>query len=119
MKTTTTALGVLLFAASTAAIADGPAFDCSKASSKVEKMICADPTLSSSDSVNADIYKEVVQTADNPNQVKREQRQWLKTRNACQTVDCIAKTYDTRYNQLQHERLVNSGAVNSDGSIGH
>jgi uncharacterized protein len=113
------ALAVVTLMLSTVAFADGPAFKCSKASSKVEKMICADPTLSSADSVNADIYKEVVQTAGNPNQVKQEQRQWLKTRNACQTVDCIAKTYDTRYNQLQHERLVNSGAVNSDGSIGH
>ncbi|MGF6761431.1 uncharacterized protein P3T24_001744 [Paraburkholderia sp. GAS33] len=113
------AVATLALTLSTAAFAEGPAFDCSKASSKVEKMICADPTLSSTDSVNADIYKEVVQTADNPNQVKQEQRQWLKTRNACQTVDCIAKAYDTRYNQLQHERLVNSGAVNGDDSIGH
>jgi uncharacterized protein len=113
------AVATLALTLSTVAFADGPAFDCSKASSKVEKMICADPTLSSTDSVNADIYKEVVRTADNPNQVKQEQRQWLKVRNACQTVDCIAKAYDTRYNQLQHERLVNSGAVNSDGTIGH
>lgn len=109
----------LLLAASTAAFADGPAFNCAKASSKVEKMICADSTLSSADSVNADMYKEALQASDNPNHVKQEQRLWLKTRNTCQTVDCIAKAYDTRYNQLQHERLVNSGAVNTDGSIGH
>lgn len=113
------ALAAVTLMLSTAAFAEGPAFDCSKASSKVEKMICADPTLSSTDSVNADIYKEVVQTSDNPSQVKQEQRQWLKVRNGCQTVDCVEKAYDTRYNQLQHERLVNSGAVNSDGSIGH
>ncbi|MFM0390783.1 lysozyme inhibitor LprI family protein [Paraburkholderia phytofirmans] len=109
----------LLVASSTAAFADGPAFNCAKASSQVEKMICADPTLSAADSVNADLYREVLQASDSQNQVKQQQRQWLRTRNACQTVDCIAKAYDTRYNQLQHERLVNSGAVNSDGSIGH
>jgi uncharacterized protein len=118
MKNITIA-AALLFTVSTAAFADGPAFNCAKASSKVEKMICADPTLSSADSVNADMYKEALQTTDNPNGVKQEQRQWLKSRNACQTADCIAKAYDTRYNQLQHERLVNSGAVNLDGSIGH
>lgn len=117
MKTVIVATWLLTL--STVAFADGPAFNCAKATTKVEKMICADQTLSSADSVNTDLYKEVVQTADNPNQVKQEQRLWLKARNACQTVDCIAKAYDTRYNQLQHERLVNSGAVNTDGSIGH
>jgi uncharacterized protein len=115
----TIALAALTLTLSTVAFADGPAFNCAKASSKVEKMICADPTLSSADSVNADIYKEALQTSDNANQVKQEQRQWLKARNTCQTTDCIGKAYDARYNQLQHERLVNSGAVNSDGSVGH
>lgn len=112
-------IAALLLTLSITAFADGPAFNCTKASSKVEKMICADPTLSSADSVNADMYKEALQTTDTQNRVKQEQRQWLKSRNACQTADCIAKAYDTRYNQLQHERLVNSGAVNLDGSTGH
>lgn len=112
-------LASLLIVASTSAFADGPAFNCARASTKVEKMICADPTLSAADSVNADLYREVLQASDDPNHVKQEQRLWLKTRNTCQTVDCIAKAYDTRYNQLQHERLVNSGAVNTDGSTGH
>jgi uncharacterized protein len=109
----------LLVATSTAAFADGPAFNCAKASSKVEKMICADPALSSADSENADLYREVLQASENTNQVKQEQRQWLKARNVCQTVDCIGDAYNTRYNQLQHERLANSGAVNLDGSTGH
>jgi uncharacterized protein len=39
------AVATLALTLSTAAFADGPAFDCSKASSKVEKMICANPTL--------------------------------------------------------------------------
>lgn len=113
------AIAAVLLSISTIASADGPAFNCAKASSKVEKTICADPTLSSADEVNADMYKEVLQTTDNANRIKQEQRQWLKARNACQTADCIAKAYDTRYNQLQHERLVNNGAVNLDGSTGH
>lgn len=117
MKTVTVA--ALLLAVSTAALADGPAFNCAKASSKVEKMICGDSALSDADSVNADLYKEVLRTSDNPNQVKQEQRQWLKVRNACQTADCLADAYNSRYNQLDHERRVASGAVNPDGSIGH
>lgn len=117
MKAVTVA--ALLLVLSTAAFADGPAFNCATASSKVEKMICGDSALSGADSVNADLYKEVLQSADNPNQVKQEQRQWLKSRNACQTVDCLAKAYNARYDQLQHERLANSGVVNPDGSIGH
>ncbi|WP_168792426.1 lysozyme inhibitor LprI family protein [Paraburkholderia aromaticivorans] len=112
-------LASLLIVASTSAFANGPAFNCARASTKVEKMICADPTLSAADSVNADLYREVLQASDNQNQTKQEQRQWLKTRNACQTVQCIGDAYNTRYNQLQHERLANSGAVNPDGSTGH
>ncbi|KVW05805.1 hypothetical protein WK91_34510 [Burkholderia cepacia] len=117
MKTTTVV--ALLLAATTAAFAGSPAFNCAKASSKVEKMICGDSALSDADSVNADLYKEVLQATDNPNQVKQEQRQWLKVRNACQTTECLANAYNNRYNQLEHERRVASGAVNPDGSIGH
>ncbi|WP_431226619.1 lysozyme inhibitor LprI family protein [Burkholderia contaminans] len=117
MKSITVA--ALLLVVSTTTFAGSPAFNCTKASSKVEKMICGDSTLSDADSVNADLYKEVMQTADNPNQVKQEQRQWLKVRNACQTADCLASAYNNRYNQLEHERRVNSGAVNPDGSVGH
>lgn len=112
------AIAAVLLSIATIAFADGPAFNCAKASSRVEKMICADPTLSSADSVNVDMYKEALQTTDSPNRIQQEQRQWLKVRNACQTIDCIAKAYDTRYNQLQHERLVNS-SVNLDGSTAH
>ena len=117
MKTVT--IAALLLAISTTAFAGSPAFNCAKASSKVEKMICGDSTLSDADSVNADLYKEVLQATDNPNQVKQEQRQWLKVRNACQTIDCLANAYNSRYNQLEYERRIASGAVNPDGSIGH
>jgi len=115
----TASIAMLLLVVSTTTLAGSPAFNCAKASSKVEKMICGDSALSDADSVNADLYKEVLHTADNPNQVKQEQRQWLKARNACQSLDCLANAYNSRYNQLEHERRVNSGAVNPDGSIGH
>ncbi|WP_176316822.1 lysozyme inhibitor LprI family protein [Burkholderia vietnamiensis] len=115
----TTAVAVLLFAVSTTAFADGPAFNCAKASSKVEKMICGDSALSGADAVNADLYTEVLRTSDNPNQVKQEQRRWLKVRNACQSLACLANAYNDRYNALDHERRANTGAINADGSIGH
>ncbi|WP_439671216.1 Lysozyme inhibitor LprI N-terminal domain-containing protein [Cupriavidus necator] len=115
----TAALAALTLTLSTAAFA-GPGFDCAKASSNVEKMICADQTLSDADSVVSDMYKEVLSTAGNPNHVKQEQRQWLtKVRNACKTPDCLAKAYDMQYNKLQRDRLAGSGAVNPNGSIGH
>ncbi|MDD7803744.1 lysozyme inhibitor LprI family protein [Ralstonia solanacearum] len=120
MKTQYTAILIAaLLAASSSAFA-GPSFNCTKASSNVEKMICADQTLSDADSVVADLYKEVLSTASNPTQVKQEQRQWLtKVRNACKTPDCLAKAYDSQYNKLQRDRLAGSGAVNPNGSTGH
>lgn len=108
-----------LLGASCSAFA-APSFNCEKASTNVEKMICADQTLSDADSVVSDMYKEVLSTAGNPNQVKQEQRQWLtKVRNSCKTLDCLAKAYDMRYNKLQRDRLAGSGAVNPNGSTGH
>ncbi len=108
-----------LLGASCSAFA-APSFNCAKASTNVEKMICADQTLSDADSVIADLYKEVLASTGSPGQIKQEQRQWMtKVRNACKTPDCLAKAYDMQYNKLQRDRLAGNGAVNPNGRTGH
>ncbi|QJC26176.1 hypothetical protein G8D25_19455 [Ralstonia solanacearum] len=101
MKTAT--LAALTLTLSTAAFA-GPSFDCSKASSKVEKLICSDKNLSDTDAMLAEDYKALLAITDDKG-VKQRQLTWLKTvRNACNDVACLQKAYDARGDELMRER---------------
>lgn len=97
------ALAALSLTLCTAAIA-GPSFDCSKASSKVEKLICSDKNLSDTDAMLAEDYKALQATSDDKG-VKQRQLAWLKNvRNACNDVACLQKAYDARGDELMRER---------------
>lgn len=70
-----------------AAAQEGPSFDCAKATTKVEKQICDDWTLSAYDRWVAQLYKDLRGALDAKGQeaLKAEQRAWLKDeRNACE-----------------------------------
>ncbi|QXI31006.1 lysozyme inhibitor LprI family protein [Pseudomonas vanderleydeniana] len=74
--------GLLLGAGSPAIAAS---FDCQKASTAVEKAICASPELSGLDSALGDYYSQAMaKLAPEPREALRsDQRAWLQTRNAC------------------------------------
>jgi uncharacterized protein len=98
----------LLLSLSNICFAAGPSFNCEKASTKVEKMICSDKNLSESDAMVAEQYKDVTENDTNP-AVKRRQLSWLKTvRNACTDVACLEKAYDKRSEELiaEHAQIV-------------
>lgn len=65
--------------------AQGPAFDCSRATGEVEKLICADRGLSALDRKLDATYKAALATAkdDVPNYLRTEQRGWIKGRDEC------------------------------------
>ncbi len=75
------------------AMAEGPSFDCSKASGSIEELICKDKELSSLDHKLARVYAEALKTAtsEHPPVLKAEQRGWIKGRNECW------KSNDPRY----------------------
>ncbi|WP_295056151.1 hypothetical protein [Sulfuricurvum sp.] len=56
----------------------GASFDCTKASTKVEKMICADPELSKLDENLSNIFKEAVQIESYKEEIIKDQRVWQK-----------------------------------------
>lgn len=85
-------LSVLLFGAS---------FDCAKATSKVEKMICADPELSALDENLSKVFKEAMKNIDEKDQLKKEQFAWMKERNLCKDNVCIQKSYKSRTAELK------------------
>jgi uncharacterized protein len=77
-------------------------FDCSKASTKTERAICSDPTLSKLDEDMAAVY-DLLLTTNVSDSVKKEQRKWLKdTLDPCRgDKECIQKTYENRIHQLK------------------
>lgn len=77
-------------------IAHSASFDCGKASTKIEKIICGDAKISKLDEELNEVYKMAIQDRIQVNTIKQEQKQWMKKRNACSDEACIMDAYTTR-----------------------
>ncbi len=76
--------------------AQAASFDCAKAATKVEKLICGDAALSKLDEELNAAYKAALQDVKNADTVKQAQKQWIKERNGCANADCVKQSYGTR-----------------------
>lgn len=85
-------------------------FDCSKASSLVEKAICADSELSELDSALARAYKGALTAAANPAGLKAEQRSWIASRDQCKDAACLRSAYQMRVAALSPAPAVSASA---------
>jgi uncharacterized protein len=95
--------GTWVLVLSVAAVpARAASFDCAKAASKVEKMICADPVVSQLDSDLARDYSSARPALGaGATCLVSDQRQWLRTvRNRCASVDCLKHVYRERLVEL-------------------
>jgi len=91
----------LLFLLTLAGNIHAASFDCAKATSGVEKIICGDDELSKLDESLNEAYLEALERTDIKKRTIESQRQWLKkVRNACKDADCIKKAYETRLKEL-------------------
>lgn len=81
--------------------AQGASFDCGKAGTKVEHIICDDPELSKLDEVLNAAYKVALQDQSKASKIKREQKQWMKERSYCSDTDCMEITYRSRIDELK------------------
>jgi uncharacterized protein len=82
--------------------AHAASFDCGKAESEAEKMICGNDELSRLDKSLNKAYLQVLERTDIKKQIIKGQRQWLKNfRNACRDAECIKRTYKTRIKELE------------------
>ena len=69
-------------------------FDCAKAGTKVEKMICDDSELSKLDDVLTKKYALALEASNKKFSTRQYQRYWLKNgRNACDDKECLRKRY--------------------------
>jgi uncharacterized protein len=76
-------------------------FDCKKATSEVEKIICNDGELSRLDDALNKVYLQALKRTDIKEQTIKSQKQWLKElRNACQDADSLKEAYETRIWEL-------------------
>lgn len=85
----------------TGAGAHAAGFDCQRAQSKAEKIICADGGLSRLDDQLGAVYAQVQNAAGDGKAEKAMQLAWLRTRNACADAACLARAYATRIAELQ------------------
>lgn len=88
----------------TVAVDTGPiaaSFDCAKARSAQEKMICSDRDLARLDVDLSAAYRKAREAATDAKALQTEQLQWLKsTREACSDKACLADAYKSRMVQL-------------------
>jgi uncharacterized protein len=83
--------------------AHSASFDCAKASSKIEKMICADSALSKLDQDLGAIFKSA---KSGDAEIIGEQKIWLqKKRNTCQDIDCLVNAYKGRIDELKGSKI--------------
>jgi uncharacterized protein len=77
-------------------------FDCTKAATKSEKLICADPQVSAADEQLAELYRRILEQSSDKDGLKKEQRNWIKTqRDACPDAACMLKAYQARIAALE------------------
>lgn len=81
-------------------LASAASFNCQKAATSVEKMICGDAELSGLDSAMATSYKKVLASSPHPGTLVEQQKIWLQQRNLCAAVDCLRTSYTQRLSEL-------------------
>jgi uncharacterized protein len=88
-------------------LAKAASFECNKAHSAVEVMICLDPSLSKQDEVMADLYRRALKSADNEVSIRQSQRDWQRLiRNQCSTFGCLTTSYASRIAALREGRAL-------------
>jgi uncharacterized protein YecT (DUF1311 family) len=77
-----------------------PSFDCAKASTRAEKMVCGNSELATLDQELAMNYEKARDAAADKSELKNEQLAWLKTLKQCPDEACLAQSYQQRINEL-------------------
>jgi uncharacterized protein YecT (DUF1311 family) len=83
------------------AVVKPASFDCAKATTKVENLICSNDKLSDYDDNLSAIYQKVIKLSDNKRNIIITQQNWLsKVRNSCQDEACLIVVYRKRLHDL-------------------
>lgn len=87
--------------------AEAASFDCAKAQSKVEHLICDNQEISKLDEELNTAYSLAQSRSEGRQTTIKEQRQWLRAvRNACSDANCLKDAYISRINKLANAETV-------------
>jgi uncharacterized protein len=79
-------------------------FDCAKAKTKIDKLVCGDPKLSDLDDKLSALYKKALELSPVPEDSKEQQREWVKGwRNICKDAACLERAYASRISELEKD----------------
>ncbi|MFZ5776173.1 MAG: lysozyme inhibitor LprI family protein [Thermodesulfobacteriota bacterium] len=94
--------GMIVLGLAWATPAVAASFDCAKAATQQEKLICGDPRLSEADEALAKAYRAALLGAVDKDGFKRRQQEWIRqTRNGCQDAPCLRNAYAARLVALE------------------
>jgi uncharacterized protein YecT (DUF1311 family) len=87
-------------------------FDCSKAGTNIEKMICSTESVSQLDEELSKVYKIGIAREQDKKIYQESQSIWLKyNRNSCASADCLADAYKERIKSLNHAMEIATSPV--------
>ncbi|NRF70284.1 DUF1311 domain-containing protein [Aquincola sp. S2] len=84
--------------------AQAASFDCAKAGTQVERLICTNAELSDLDELLAEMFQLELEREHAAQRLKSAQRAWLVTRNQCTDMPCIKQRHDERIAELACDR---------------
>lgn len=93
----TLAAGIIWLSASATFAAS---FDCTKAATRDEKLICSNQTLSVLDDELGRVYSRSMRDVPDPAELRHSQVDWLEKRKACTDAACIVAAYKRRLAEL-------------------
>ncbi len=92
-------------------------FDCQKASSTIEKLICTDEDLAELDTWLAEAYSNARSETSKAAKIQNEQRVWLReVRNKCADTVCLQAAYAKRLDELEPPITFDEPEVASPGN---
>ena len=99
MRLRTAPLAIALLLAATTSFA--ASFDCNRARTQVEKLICADPLLGRLDDTLVLNYRAMltVDVGQSTQSLRAEQLGWLSRRNQCKDSQCLVEAYRVRIDE--------------------
>jgi uncharacterized protein len=88
--------------------ANAASYDCTKANTKVEKIVCSNEEISKLDDLLSELYERTYNSLIQQGvyafiitDLVKSQRHWLRSiRNACEDANCVKSTYESRINEI-------------------
>jgi ankyrin repeat protein/uncharacterized protein len=99
--TFTIRLFLAVVATTVMSVSHAASFDCTKARSFVEELLCQEPELEALDDTLDTAYRVYISDPKVASLRRIEQRRWLKQRDSCRDRDCVKAKYQSRLKEMK------------------